>query len=87
MRCRTIGQNVPFRCCVDSSFCVFVAPLNIARASMAFSPISSSRSLLVQNQISSGMAFCMYRVYFWISSVVWALFIRAAARPMRYAVS
>jgi len=62
-------------------FCA--APLSMARASRALTLISSSRSLLVQNHISSGVVFSMYRVPFSISCWVWALFMRAAARPTR----
>jgi len=75
MRWRTIGQNVPFL--GSGIFCavfpaggvvlICVLPLSIASASIAFVFISSSRSLLVQNQISSGVAFSMYFVPFWIS--------------------
>ena len=36
-----------------------IEPLRMAGASRAFKFISSSRSLLVQNHISSGMAFSM----------------------------
>lgn len=60
-----------------------MAPLNIARASRARVLISSSRSLLVQNHISSGVAFS---VYFMVFSICWgvsALSMRAAARPIR----
>jgi len=69
IRCRTVGQNVPF--CGGSIFVAFVcwvvvrmwlfcaAPLRTARASRAFVFISSSRSLLVQNHISSGVVFRM----------------------------
>jgi len=60
-----------------------VAPLSIARASSARVLISSSRSLLVQNHISSGVVFRMYRVPFSISCGVWALSMMAAARPVR----
>ena len=87
MRWRTIGQNVPFGfgifgfVVVGASF-VCVLPLSTARASRALVPISSSRSLLVQNHISSGVAFSMYCIPFWISWVVFALFIRATARPI-----
>lgn len=45
----------------------FMLPLMTASASRAFVFISSSSSLLVQNHISSGVAFSMYRVPFWIS--------------------
>ena len=94
-----MGQNVPFVGCwifgaswvvicicglvgsVALLFCV--APLSTARASRAFVLISSSRSLLVQNHISSGVVFRMYRVPFSISCGVWALSMRAAARPVR----
>jgi len=60
----------------------FMLPLMTASASSAFVFISSSRSLLVQNHISSGVAFSMYRVPFWISVCVCALFMRAAASPI-----
>ena len=89
MRWRTIGQNVPFGfgifgfvfvAVVAGLICVL--PLSIARASKALVFISSSRSLLVQNHISSGVAFSMYLTPFWISWVVFALFIRATARPI-----
>ena len=99
MRCRTAGQNVPFAGCsiFDAGcgvFCVgclasgvvllfCVAPLSSARASRAFTLISSSRSLLVQNHISSDVVFRMYRVPFSISCGVWALSMMAAARPVR----
>jgi len=97
MRWRTMGQNVPFCgcsifgliCLVDGGvtwlFCV--APLSMARASRAFTLISSSRSLLVQNHISSGVAFSMYLVPFSISVGVCALLISAAASPILYADS
>ena len=61
---------------------VCVLPLSTARASRALVFISSSKSLLVQNHISSGVAFSMYLTPFWISWVVFALFIRATARPI-----
>ena len=77
--CLTFGQNVPF---VGCGIFVFVTPLSTARASSALVFISSSRSLLVQNHISSGVAFSMYCTPFWISWVVFALFIRATARPI-----
>jgi len=90
MRWRTIGQNVPFLGCgifgavfmVGGAALICVLPLSTASASSAFVFISSSRSLLVQNHISSGVAFSMYFVPFWISCVVFALFIRAVARPI-----
>ena len=68
MRWRTMGQNVPFCGCIGFGgvcfvvgvvWLVFVAPLRTARASRALVFISSSRSLLVQNHISSGVAFSM----------------------------
>lgn len=94
IRCRTVGQNVPFCGCgifvgfvcwvvVDVVWLFCVAPLSIARASRAFVLISSSRSLLVQNHISSGVVFRMYLVPFSISCGVRALSMRAAASPMR----
>lgn len=61
---------------------IWVLPLSTASASSAFVLISSSRSLLVQNHISSGVAFSMYFVPFWISLGVCALFIRAVASPI-----
>lgn len=66
MRSRTIGQNVPFFCGIACGLVsvgkgVFAfrcaAPLRISMASRALEFISSLRSLLVQNHISSGMAF------------------------------
>jgi len=93
MRCRTIGQNVSFRGCsifmglvsmvMGSVWLFCVAPLSTASASRALVLISSSRSLLVQNHISSGVVFRMYRVPFSISCGVWALSMMAAARPIR----
>lgn len=64
------------------SVLICVLPLKIASASSAFVFISSSRSLLVQNHISSGVALSMYFVPFSISWSVCALFMRAAARPI-----
>lgn len=61
---------------------ICVLPLSTASASSAFVLISSSRSLLVQNHISSGVAFSMYFVPLWISLGVCALFIRAVASPI-----
>ena len=61
---------------------ICVLPLSTASASSAFVFISSSRSLLVQNHISSGVAFSMYFVPFWISRGVCALLIRAVAKPI-----
>lgn len=72
---------------VEGVALICVLPLSTASASSAFVFISSSRSLLVQNHISSGVVFSMYFVPFWISCVVFALLIRAVARPIRYAVS
>ena len=90
MRWRTIGQNVPFFgsgifdviFLGDGVALICVLPLSTASASIAFVFISSSRSLLVQNHISSGVAFSMYFVPFWISCGVCALFMRAVARPI-----
>lgn len=90
MRWRTNGQNVPFLGCgilgagftVGGVALICVLPLRTASASSALMFISSSRSLLVQNQISSGVAFSMYFVPFCISCGVWALSISAVARPI-----
>lgn len=57
-------------------------PLITARACNALSFRSSSSHLLVQNQISSGVAFSMYLVPFSISVEVWALLSSAAASPI-----
>ena len=86
-----MGQNVPFlgSGVLDVVFVgggealICVLPLSTANASSALVLISSSRSLLVQNQISSGVAVSMYLVPFWISSDVCASFIRATASPIR----
>ncbi len=91
MRWRTMGQNVPFLgsgirrsvFLVDGVELNVVLPLSTASASNAFVLISSSRSLLVQNHTSSGVALSMYFVPFWISWGVCAVLIRAVARPIR----
>ena len=59
-----------------------MAPLSVAKASRARVLISSSRSLLVQNHISSGVAFSVYFVVFSICLGVSALSISAAAKPI-----